>query len=81
MSNLANVSLATDGVFGDDSGATQLATITGDVASGYTIALSVGVDTTTAAGGGTITGGGRGERGSRRPAERPGPGVVGRRQR
>ena len=60
VSNLANVSLATDGVFGDDSAATQLATITGDVASGYTIALSVGVDTTTAAGGGTITGGGPG---------------------
>ena len=58
VSNLANVSLATDGVFGDDSAATQLATITGDVASGYTIALPVGVDTTTAAGGGTIGGGG-----------------------
>ena len=77
VSNLANVSLATDGVFGDDSGATQLATMTGDVASGYTIALSVGVDTSTAAGGGTITGGGPG---SRRPAERPGPGVVARRR-
>ena len=58
VSNLANVSLATDGVFGDDSAATQLATIIGDVASGYTIALPVGVDTTTAAGGGTIGGGG-----------------------
>ena len=67
VSNLANVSLAaTDGVFGDDSGATQLATITGDVASGYTIALSVGVDTTTAAGGGTITRGGPGGGGGRR---------------
>ena len=66
VSNLANVSLATDGVFGDDSGATQLATITGDVASGYTIALSVGVDTTTAAGGGTITSGGPGGGGGRR---------------
>src|SRR4029077_6354684 len=60
VSNLANVSLATDGVFGDDSAATQLATITGDVASGYTIALPVGVDTTTAAGGGTFDGGGPG---------------------
>jgi protocatechuate 3,4-dioxygenase beta subunit len=52
VSNFARVSLAADGVFGDDGAATQLATITGDVSSGYTIALSVGVDTTTESGGG-----------------------------
>ena len=73
VSNLANVSLATDGVFGDDSARTQLATITGDVASGYTIALSVGVDTTTAAGGGTITGGGPGGGGPGGPPSGQGP--------
>jgi protocatechuate 3,4-dioxygenase beta subunit len=58
VSNLANVSLDTDGIFSDDSAGTQLATMTGDVASGYHASLSVGVDTTTAAGGGGSGGGG-----------------------
>jgi protocatechuate 3,4-dioxygenase beta subunit len=35
-------------VFGDDGGAGQLGTVTGDADSGYTVALTVGVDTTTA---------------------------------
>ncbi|WP_318307522.1 intradiol ring-cleavage dioxygenase [Amycolatopsis solani] len=54
VSNLKKVSLSSDNVFGDDSGALQLATVTGDVTSGYTVTLKVGVDTTTtpAAGGG-----------------------------
>ena len=62
VSNLSKVSLDTDNVFGDDGGVSQLATVTGDVASGYTVALNVGVDTTTAAGGGggTPPGGGGG---------------------
>ena len=47
---------ATDGIFGDDGATTQMATVTGDVASGYTITLSMGVDTTTEAGGGTTGG-------------------------
>jgi protocatechuate 3,4-dioxygenase beta subunit len=42
-SNLSQVSLATDMVFGNDSAAHQLATVTGDVTSGYTVSLSVGV--------------------------------------
>ncbi|QFU89926.1 3,4-dioxygenase subunit beta [Amycolatopsis sp. YIM 10] len=46
-SKLAEVTLTDDNVFGDDSGATQLATVTGDVTSGYTVSLNVGVDTTT----------------------------------
>ncbi|WP_410659254.1 intradiol ring-cleavage dioxygenase [Amycolatopsis sp. lyj-112] len=45
--NLAKVSLSSDNVFGDDSGALQLASVTGDVTSGYTVTLNVGVDTTT----------------------------------
>ncbi|WIV57273.1 3,4-dioxygenase subunit beta [Amycolatopsis nalaikhensis] len=45
--NLKKVSLSSDNVFGDDSGARQLATVTGDVKSGYTVTLNVGVDTTT----------------------------------
>jgi protocatechuate 3,4-dioxygenase beta subunit len=51
-SNLAKVSLSDDNVFGDDSGALQLATVTGDVTSGYTVTLNVGVDTTTKPSGG-----------------------------
>lgn len=52
VSNLSRVSLDSDNVFGDDGGAAQLATVTGDVASGYTVTLAVGVDTTTESAGG-----------------------------
>lgn len=45
--NLAQTSLATDNVFGDDGAALQLATVRGDAASGYTASLLVRVDTTT----------------------------------
>ena len=45
--NLAQVSLDSDNVFGDDGGALQLATVTGDATSGYRAALTVRVDTTT----------------------------------
>ena len=45
VANLALLTLATDGIFGDDGATTQMATVTGDVASGYTINLSMGVDT------------------------------------
>jgi protocatechuate 3,4-dioxygenase beta subunit len=45
--NLARVSLDSDNVFGDDGGADQLATVTGDATGGYTVSLAVGVDTTT----------------------------------
>ena len=62
VSNLANVSLTTDGIFSDDGAGTQLATVSGDVASGYHVSLSVAVDTTTAAGGGGMSGGGNATR-------------------
>jgi protocatechuate 3,4-dioxygenase beta subunit len=55
VSNLSRVSLTGDNVFGDDGGASQLATVTGDATSGYTVRLAVGVDTST-----TPTGGGLG---------------------
>ena len=42
-SNLARVSLASDNVFGEDGGVSQLATISGDNDKGYTGALTVGV--------------------------------------
>ncbi|HPF82469.1 peptidase associated/transthyretin-like domain-containing protein, partial [Nostocoides australiense] len=57
VTNLAQLSLATDNVFGDDSGATQLATMSGDVDAGYTIALTAAVDTSTEPTGGSAPGG------------------------
>ena len=44
--NLAKVSLDTDGVFSDGADA-QLPETTGDIKSGYTMNINVGVDTTT----------------------------------
>jgi protocatechuate 3,4-dioxygenase beta subunit len=58
--NLATVSLTTDNVFGDDGGGKQLPTVTGDVTSGYTVALTAAVDTTTTPTGGSMAGGGPG---------------------
>jgi protocatechuate 3,4-dioxygenase beta subunit len=66
--NLAQVSLDDDNVFGDDGGALQLPTATGDAASGYRFALTVRVDTTTEPTGGSVTsGGGGGGAGGGRP--------------
>lgn len=60
----AQVSLESDTVFGDDGGASQLGTVTGDVAGGYAVRLTVAVDTTTP----PAVGGGGG------PARTPGDG-------
>lgn len=57
--NLARVSLASDNVFGDDGGALQVATVTGDTTGGYTAALAVRVDETTAPSAGQAPGGRR----------------------
>lgn len=46
--NLSGITLASDNVFGEDSGERQLATVTGGVGTGYVAALAVGVDTPTA---------------------------------
>ena len=43
VGNLAQLSLQRDNVFGDDGGIHQLATMSGNVSSGYTAALTVGV--------------------------------------
>lgn len=61
-SNLDQVSLDSDNVFGDDSGALQLATVTGDASAGYTVSLTVSIDTATtpAAGSAPSDGGGGG---------------------
>ena len=47
VSSLSSLSLATDGVFGDDGGASQLGTVTGSVDDGYVVKLAVRVDTST----------------------------------
>lgn len=47
-SHLSRVSLDSDNVFGDDGGELQLATTSGDNASGWTVSLGVRVDTSTA---------------------------------
>ncbi|GAB4081841.1 intradiol ring-cleavage dioxygenase [Modestobacter muralis] len=74
---LAQVSLAEDNVFGDDGGASQLGTVTGDVSSGLTVSLTVGVDTTTTPTGGQLSGDGApsgapGGRGGTPPSGGPG---------
>jgi protocatechuate 3,4-dioxygenase beta subunit len=74
VSNLSRVSLTGDNVFGDDGGASQLATVTGDVGSGYTVRLAVGVDTGTTPTGGGLAGDGApsGAPGGAPPAGGPG---------
>ncbi|EFC86211.1 intradiol ring-cleavage dioxygenase [Parafrankia sp. EUN1f] len=52
VTNLAQVTLDNDNVFGDDSAARQLGTVTGSATAGYQVSLTAGVDTTTTAGGG-----------------------------
>lgn len=58
--NLAQVSLDSDNVFGDDGGALQLATVSGDTSSGYVVSLTVRVDTTTTPTAGSAPSGGGG---------------------
>lgn len=55
--NLEQVSLASDNVFGDDGGALQLATVSGDTSSGYGVSLTARVDTTTTPTAGAAPGG------------------------
>lgn len=75
--NLAQVSLATDTVFGDDGGASQLATVTGDATAGYAVTLDVRVDTGTTPSGGSVPGGPGGPDGPGDPGSRPGGGQSG----
>jgi protocatechuate 3,4-dioxygenase beta subunit len=44
VSNMSRVSLATDVVFGEDSAATELATVSGGVTAGYKAALTISID-------------------------------------
>ena len=63
--NLARVGLESDSVFGDDGGALQLATVTGDATAGYAVALTVRVDTSTTPTAGAAPGGSGGGGGAR----------------
>jgi protocatechuate 3,4-dioxygenase beta subunit len=72
VATLGQVSLQNDNVFGDDGGASQLGTVTGDVTSGFAVTLSVGVDTTT-----TPSGGGGAAPGSGGAPPSGGPGGPG----
>jgi protocatechuate 3,4-dioxygenase beta subunit len=76
--NLSHVSLDSDNVFSDDSGASQLATVTGEATSGYQVALTVWVDTSTEpSGGGAAPAGTDGAQGGGMgtpPSGRPGGG-------
>ncbi len=56
VTNFAKVGLDTDNVFGDDGGASQTPTYEGDPTTGYTLTLTVGVDTTTEPTAGTMAG-------------------------
>ena len=56
--NLNGVSLETDNVFGDDTAALQLATVSGDLETGFAASLVVRVDTTTEPSVGGMPGGG-----------------------
>ena len=57
VTNLARVSLGDDNVFGDDGGASQLGTVSGDVDDGYAVVLEVEVDTATQPAAGQAPGG------------------------
>ena len=71
VANLAQVTLAGDNVFGDDAGAHQLGTVTGSVAKGYAVSLTVGVDTGTQPTGGSAPGGGGSAGSDGRPSGAP----------
>lgn len=73
VATLAQLSLSSDGVFGDDGGASQLASVTGSVEDGFTVRLPVRIDTTTAPTGGAAGPGG-GPGGGLGPAGGPPPG-------
>ena len=68
VSNLKQVSLDSDNVFGDDGGASQLGTVTGSVDGGYTVSLAVAVDTGTTPTAGQAPGGAPGGPGGQPPA-------------
>jgi protocatechuate 3,4-dioxygenase beta subunit len=77
VTNLAQVTLQNDNVFGDDAGVSQLGTATGDVTTGYAVSLVVGVDTGTTATGGQLSGDGAPSGAPGGPGGSGGPGAPG----
>jgi protocatechuate 3,4-dioxygenase beta subunit len=71
--SLKRVSLATDGVFGDDGGVNELATVTGSVAGGFVASLAVTVSNTIKATGGGPGGPGGGQGGGGGGVGKPRP--------
>lgn len=57
----STLTLATDNVFGDDSGVHQMATVTGGIEKGYEVSLTVPIDTRTEPTGGNAPAGGGGD--------------------
>ncbi|GAB3598443.1 intradiol ring-cleavage dioxygenase [Microbacterium tumbae] len=72
--NLSQITLASDNVFGDDSAALQMATVTGDASSGYTATLQVRVDTATTPSAGSAPSGDSGNGGPGGAGDSAGPG-------
>ncbi len=64
VANLASLTLASDNVFGNGAGVHQLATVSGDAGKGYTVSLTVPVDTRTTPSGGDSPAGGGGPGGT-----------------
>lgn len=60
VTNLTQVNLQSDNVFGDDAGIHQIGTVTGSVTTGYTASLTVPVDTSTTPSAGSAPAGGAG---------------------
>jgi protocatechuate 3,4-dioxygenase beta subunit len=71
VSNLSQITLASDNVFGDDEAALQMGAVSGSVSSGFTVTLTAKVDTSTTPTGGAAPGGG-GPGGGTPPSGGPG---------
>ncbi|MBM2618182.1 intradiol ring-cleavage dioxygenase [Actinoplanes sp. LDG1-06] len=77
VSNLSQITLASDNVFGDDEAALQTGAVSGDVSSGFAVTLTVKVDTTTTPSAGSAPGGGGPGQGGTPPSGAPGGGGPG----
>ncbi len=71
VTNLSQMTLASDNVFGDDGGVHQLATVTGDTTAGYVATLTVPIDTTTEPSAGAAPSGGGAGGGGEPPSGEP----------
>jgi len=73
VTNMKQVTLATDNVFGDDQAVTELATVTGSVTGGYQATLTISIDPSgKETGGGMAPGGPGGGPGGAPPSGMPG---------